>query len=83
MFKNLFLGNTKVDFYKKSKLFYKVFIIEILLFIAIIIMAFTNILDLNLSVDFTGGTTYQFESEYSSDDASVALKIIEFEFSNV
>ena len=29
MFKNLFLGNTKVDFYKKSVLFYKVFIIEI------------------------------------------------------
>ncbi len=70
MFKNLFLGNTKVDFYKKSELFYKVFIIEILLFIAIIIMAFTNILDLNLSVDFTGGTTYQFESEYTSDDVS-------------
>ena len=33
-------------------------------------MAFTNILDLNLSVDFTGGTTYQFESEYTSDDVS-------------
>ena len=60
MFKNLFLGNTKVDFYKKSKFFYKVFIIEITIFIAIIIMVFTNTLDLNLSVDFTGGTTYQF-----------------------
>ena len=69
-FKNLFLGNTKVDFYKKSKVFYRVFIIEIILFIAIIIMAFSNILDLNLSVDFTGGTTYQFETEYSSEDIS-------------
>ena len=67
MFKNLFLGNTKVDFYKKSKFFYKVFIIEITIFIGIIIMVFTNTLDLNLSVDFTGGTTYQFDTEYSSE----------------
>ena len=70
MFKNLFLGNTKVDFYKKSKFFYKVFIIEITIFIGIIIMVFTNTLDLNLSVDFTGGTTYQFDTEYSSKDIS-------------
>ena len=70
MFKNLFLGNTKVDFYKKSKFFYKVFIIEITIFVGIIIMVFTNTLDLNLSVDFTGGTTYQFDTEYSSEDIS-------------
>ena len=70
MFKNLFLGNTKVDFYKKSKFFYKIFIIEIAIFIGIIIMVFTNTLDLNLSVDFTGGTTYQFDTEYSSEDIS-------------
>ena len=70
MFKNLFLGNTKVDFYKKSNFFYKVFIIEIAIFIGIIIMVFTNTLDLNLSVDFTGGTTYQFDTEYSSEDIS-------------
>ena len=70
MFKNLFLGNTKVDFYKKSKFFYKVFIIEITIFVGIIIMVFTNTLDLNLSVDFTGGTTYQFDTEYSSEEIS-------------
>ena len=70
MFKNLFLGNTKVDFYKKCKFFYKVFIIEITIFVGIIIMVFTNTLDLNLSVDFTGGTTYQFDTEYSSEDIS-------------
>ena len=70
MFKNLFLGNTKVDFYKKSKFFYKVCIIEITIFFGIIIMVFTNTLDLNLSVDFTGGTTYQFDTEYSSEDIS-------------
>ena len=70
MFKNLFLGNTKVDFYKKSKFFYKVFIIEITIFLGIIIMVFTNTLDLNLSVDFTGGTTYHFDTEYSSEDIS-------------
>ena len=70
MFKNLFLGNTKVDFYKKIKFFYKVFIIEITIFVGIIIMVFTNTLDLNLSVDFTGGTTYQFDTEYSSEDIS-------------
>ena len=73
MFKNLFLGNTKVDFYNKSKTFYKIFIIEIIIFIGIIIMAFTNLLDLNLSVDFTGGTTYQFETEYSSEDISEVM----------
>ena len=30
MFKNLFLGNTKVDFYKKSKTVDKIFIIELI-----------------------------------------------------
>ena len=70
MFKNLFLGNTKVDFYKKSIFFFKVFIIEITIFVGIIIMVFTKTLDLNLSVDFTGGTTYQFDTEYSSEDIS-------------
>ena len=82
MFKNLFLGNTKVDFYKKSKFFYKVFIIEITIFIGIIIMVFTNTLDLNLSVDFTGGTTYQFDTEYSSEDISDVSRYQTFENSN-
>ena len=81
MFKNLFLGNTKVDFYKKSKFFYKVFIIEITIFVGIIIMVFTNTLDLNLSVDFTGGTTYQFDTEYSSEDISDVMNSNKLEVS--
>ena len=36
-------------------------------------MAFSNILDLNLSVDFTGGTTYQLDTEYSDSDIADVL----------
>ena len=79
MFKKLFLGSTKINFYNKSKTLYKLFITEIFVFSTIIIFTFTNILNLNLSVDFTGGTTYQLESEFTSNEINDVMnnKILE------
>ena len=59
MFKNLFLGNTKIDFYNKRNLLQKIFIVEIVIFLTVLICAAIGILNLNFSIDFTGGTTYQ------------------------
>ena len=68
MFKKLYLGNTQIDFYKLGNPFYKLFIFEILIFTIVIIMTITGMLTLNLSVDFTGGTTYQLDTQYSTND---------------
>ena len=68
MFKKLFLGNTQIDFYKLGTIFYRVFLLEIIIFTTVILMTFTGVLSLNLSVDFTGGTTYQFDTTYSPSD---------------
>ena len=62
MFKKLFLGTTEVDFKTLGSRFYKIFIIEAVIFISILIAALTGILNMNLSVDFTGGTTYQLDT---------------------
>ncbi|MFL2648238.1 MAG: protein translocase subunit SecF [Candidatus Actinomarinales bacterium] len=70
MFKKLFIGNTKINFYNIGSLLFKIFLIELIVFILILSLAFTNVLDLNLSVDFTGGTTYQLETNYASNDVS-------------
>ena len=68
MFKRLFLGSTQIDFKEIGPRFYKIFIIEIILFGAILIASLIGLFSLNLSVDFTGGTTYQLDSEYSDND---------------
>jgi preprotein translocase subunit SecF len=68
MFKRLFLGTTKIDFQDLGSKFYKVFVIEFILFIAIILGSIFGILSLNLSVDFTGGTTYQLSTSYTEND---------------
>ena len=68
MIKKLFIGSTDIDFLKVGKLFYRIFIIEALIFIAVFIFSLTGILNVNLSVDFTGGTTYQFEANYEEAD---------------
>ena len=68
MIKKLFIGSTDIDFLKVGKLFYRIFIIEALIFIAVFIFSLTGILNVNLSVDFTGGTTYQFEANYNDTD---------------
>ena len=73
MFKRLFLGTTQIDFKEIGPRFYKVFIIEIILFGVILIASVIGLLSLNLSVDFTGGTTYQLDSEYSDNDIADVL----------
>ncbi len=67
----LFLGNTSIDFYKLSNKFYRVFIIEIVLFITVIILVLTNLVTLNLSIDFTGGTLYEVDNISSRTSSEV------------
>lgn len=73
MFKRLFLGTTNVDFQKLGSRFYKIFIIEFILFISIILSSLFGIFTLNLSVDFTGGTTYQLSTTYTDNDINDVL----------
>jgi preprotein translocase subunit SecF len=68
MFKNLFLGTTNIDFKNLGSKFYKVFVVEFILFIAILLSSIFGLTQLNLSVDFTGGTTYQLDANYSDED---------------
>ena len=73
MFKRLFLGTTNVDFQNLGSRFYKIFIIEFILFITIILSSLFGIFTLNLSVDFTGGTTYQLSTTYTDNDINDVL----------
>ncbi len=73
MFKRLFLGTTQIDFKDIGPKFYKIFIFEMLIFGAILIASLFGVLSLNLSVDFTGGTTYQLDTEYSDNDIADVL----------
>ena len=73
MFKRLFLGTTQIDFKDIGPRFYKIFVTEILIFGAILITSLFGVLSLNLSVDFTGGTTYQLDTEYSDNDIADVL----------
>ena len=73
MFKRLFLGTTQIDFKDIGPRFYKIFIIEIIIFGSILIASVVGFLSLNLSVDFTGGTTYQLDTEYTENDIADVL----------
>jgi preprotein translocase subunit SecF len=73
MFKRLFLGTTDINFNDLGVRFYKIFIIEFILFIAILLSSLFGVFTLNLSVDFTGGTTYQLSTQYSQDDIDEVL----------
>ena len=73
MFKRLFLGTTKIDFKDIGPIFYKIFVVEMLIFGAILIASLFGVLSLNLSVDFTGGTTYQLDTVYSDNDIADVL----------
>ena len=73
MFKRLFLGTTKIDFKDIGPRFYKIFVVEMLIFGAILIASLFGVLSLNLSVDFTGGTTYQLDTVYSDSDIADVL----------
>ena len=73
MFKRLFLGTTQIDFKDIGPRFYRKFVVEMLIFGAILIASLFGVLSLNLSVDFTGGTTYQLDTEYSDSDIADVL----------
>tara|TARA_Y100000816_G_scaffold271896_1_gene236852 strand:+ start:281 stop:1186 length:906 start_codon:yes stop_codon:yes gene_type:complete len=73
MFKNLFLGNTNIDFYKKRSLLQKILLLEIVIFLIVLILTLIGILNLNFSIDFTGGTTYQLSSDYTKSDIDEVL----------
>ncbi|MDC0077062.1 protein translocase subunit SecF [Acidimicrobiaceae bacterium] len=73
MFKKLFLGTTTVDFNNLGDRFYKIFIVEFILFTVILVSSIFGIFSLNLSVDFTGGTTYQLTTEYSESEINDVL----------
>ena len=68
MIKRLFLGTTEVNFINVGKTFYKFFIVEAILFVSVITLSLFGLLNVNLSVDFTGGTTYQLDAEYTDTD---------------
>lgn len=68
MIKKLFIGSTDIDFIKVGKLFYKIFMVEALIFVSVGILSLTGVTNVNLSVDFTGGTTYQFDTPYTDVD---------------
>lgn len=74
MIKKLFIGSTDIDFLKVGKLFYKIFIVEVIIFITVGVLSLTGIMNVNLSVDFTGGTTYQFEASYTDSDIDQVMK---------
>ena len=73
MFKRLFLGNTNIDFHNIGSRFYKIFVIEFIIFSVVLIGSISGFLNLNLSVDFTGGTTYQLDTEYTDNDIDCLL----------
>ena len=68
MIKRLFLGTTEVNFINVGKTFYKFFIVEVIFFVSVITLSLLGVLNVNLSVDFTGGTTYQLDAEYTDTD---------------
>ena len=73
MFKQLFLGNTNFNFYNKRRFLQRLFIFEIIIFLTVLICAAIGLLNLNFSIDFTGGTTYQLTSDYSKADIDEVL----------
>ena len=74
MIKRLFLGTTEVNFINVGKTFYKFFIVEVILFVSVITLSLLGVLNVNLSVDFTGGTTYQLDAEYTDTDIEEVMR---------
>ena len=74
MIKKLFIGSTNIDFLQVGKLFYRIFVVEAIIFISVIVLSLAGILNVNLSVDFTGGTTYQLETPYTTDDIDEVME---------
>ena len=73
MIKKLFIGSTDIDFLKVGKIFYKIFMVEALIFVSVGLLSLTGVTNVNLSVDFTGGTTYQFDAPYTDEDINEVM----------
>jgi preprotein translocase subunit SecF len=70
-FTKLFLGSTKIDFYKLSKTFLRIFLLEIAAFVIVITLVLTSVVSLNLSIDFTGGTLYEVDNVTSKNSTQI------------
>tara|TARA_B100001093_G_scaffold514969_1_gene590225 strand:- start:2060 stop:2965 length:906 start_codon:yes stop_codon:yes gene_type:complete len=74
MIKKLFIGSTNIDFLQVGKLFYRIFVVESIIFISVGVLSLVGVLNVNLSVDFTGGTTYQLEAPYTTNDIDEVME---------
>ena len=74
MIKKLFIGSTNIDFLQVGKLFYRIFVVESIIFVSVGVLSFVGVLNVNLSVDFTGGTTYQLEAPYTTNDIDEVME---------
>ena len=68
MIKKLFIGSTNIDFLQVGKLFYRIFVVESIIFVSVGVLSLVGVLNVNLSVDFSGGTTYQLEAPYTTNN---------------
>ena len=76
-FRRLFLGSTNINFVRVGKIFFRVFIIEMILFVIIAAFIATNYISLNLSIDFTGGTLYEIPTTKPIETEQIELIIEE------
>ena len=74
MIKKLFIGSTNIDFLQVGKLFYRIFVVESIIFVSVGVLSLVGVLNVNLSVDFTGGTTYQLEAPYTTNDIDEVME---------
>ena len=72
-FRRLFLGSTNINFVKVGKIFFRVFIIEMILFVIVATLIATNYISLNLSIDFTGGTLYEIPTTKPIEAEQIGL----------
>lgn len=68
---NIFLGNTSINFESASKRLLRLYILEAIIFTIIILLTVSNIISLNLSIDFTGGTLYEVQNNLNRSDKEV------------
>ena len=74
MIKKLFIGSTNIDFLQVGKLFYRIFVVESIIFVSVGVLSLVGVFNVNLSVDFTGGTTYQLEAPYTTNNIDEVME---------
>ncbi len=71
MFKRLFLGTTQIDFKDIGPRFYKIFVVEMLIFGAILIASLFGVLSLNLSVDFDSDNNFAIKGLWTINETKL------------